>query len=706
MEIRLKEGTHLKITGWKQGNGPWQIPSKAWKTVTAGPKEAKTMDYGMVANILNQLMPDVQGNLPTPDLKIANQPRANWDGKCEWTYGTPNSIIILQKRICAEEASLRRIIAHELCHHEQYLVHWSKVPKDSFKLFTSIEGGHGKTFREIANRWNAKYGKDFVTEKSDESYVREYDEKPFYVFMHSRIMNNRPTWQTSTRLTDKQRKFMVRKLQGEYKLVQTTDHRFVHAPVIGSPRGWQYIPPGDHDWAESAAKVFNQPDLRMQWTPPPPATEEERVARDEAERKAYYDELMRKSEEFKQKRLQEEALRRKGLQSSLIGKVAFIPNDLVWLKDYLTMSDVDKGKELAREIPEFFGEFLQNKGWVPPEEVLNPYTNSNQMPLYRYVKVKGGWEVRDWKNTVLGKGKTKQQAFNAWTRTHKKTVKEEMEEQARLSDMDLGERLAEDYDLAEQIYPLVPDDLYEEFLKDGGDWMHRNDPTEAPSFLHMGFERIVRNQWLVHYTNNPDDIAYNGFTIGMDDLTKLGITTWFTDKGKPGGYNYGVPADQARKIEGKYGKHAVIFRASGIEVYHYGDEERQTIFWGEDARDIVPIYNHYGKWSVVDGMSGRTIFENEDVQAVVDWVVANFNQYRRTLNPGPRKKMLARKPVSAFVNPLLADSHKYTPWREDVFYDLDEGEGVQGYSNLPECVDGSTDGLSLKQLSDQEKINY
>jgi hypothetical protein len=72
-------------------------------------------------------------------------------------------------------------------------------------------------------------------------------------------------------------------------------------------------------------------------------------------------------------------------------------------------------------------------------------------------------------------------------------------------------------------------------------------------------------------------------------------------------------------------------------AWHYGDEEPQSIFWGETATDIIPIsYNDYlGSWivdSITDGdWEDRKLPRYDDLSKLVDWIVANFTQYRKLL---------------------------------------------------------------------------
>ena len=60
----------------------------------------------------------------------------------------------------------------------------------------------------------------------------------------------------------------------------------------------------------------------------------------------------------------------------------------------------------------------------------------------------------------------------------------------------------------------------------------QHDPANAPSFMLMTYQGIIRNQWLVHMTDEPDEIARDGFRFGMHDLGRLGLTTYFTEKAK------------------------------------------------------------------------------------------------------------------------------------------------------------------------------
>lgn len=73
-----------------------------------------------------------------------------------------------------------------------------------------------------------------------------------------------------------------------------------------------------------------------------------------------------------------------------------------------------------------------------------------------------------------------------------------------------------------------------------------------------------------------------------------------------------------------------MFRASGAKVWHCGDEEPQVIFLGSTARDIVYLWRDGSEWAVGQRPSGDPIFSGE-LNDVVDWVMHNYEQYRRAL---------------------------------------------------------------------------
>jgi len=91
--------------------------------------ELKIADLQKIDTIVNELMTVLKPGLPTPKIKINNQ-QGNTLGFCHWQYGLKegkpfwwgNTEIEIQKRVTTDERTLRRILAHELAHSEDFLV--------------------------------------------------------------------------------------------------------------------------------------------------------------------------------------------------------------------------------------------------------------------------------------------------------------------------------------------------------------------------------------------------------------------------------------------------------------------------------------------------------------------------------------------------------------------------------------------------------
>jgi hypothetical protein len=157
-----------------------------------------------------------------------------------------------------------------------------------------------------------------------------------------------------------------------------------------------------------------------------------------------------------------------------------------------------------------------------------------------------------------------------------------------------------------------------------------NDPYSRPVKETLSYNRLAKPGWLVHFTNDPWGIAHKGFIYGHEELEGLALTTWKTNESRHSypGFNFALNPDSrdadfvAR--QGKYGKHAVIFWAAGVEAYHFGDEENQVIFWGPSVNRnmIFPIEKRDGEWTVSDGYG--YVRKSGDFGDVVSWVEDNY----------------------------------------------------------------------------------
>ena len=92
--------------------------------------------------------------------------------------------------------------------------------------------------KNYAQKFNAKYGADFVTEKSDESYVTEaLPIKPYHILL-KRDYDGKLAYETSSRISPKMKRQLDRMAQDkegiEYRLTQTDDRDFYEGQLIGS----------------------------------------------------------------------------------------------------------------------------------------------------------------------------------------------------------------------------------------------------------------------------------------------------------------------------------------------------------------------------------------------------------------------------------------------------------------------------------------
>jgi len=197
----------------------------------------------------------------------------------------------------------------------------------------------------------------------------------------------------------------------------------------------------------------------------------------------------------------------------------------------------------------------------------------------------------------------------------------------------------------------MPDRLKTNFIDDIKHEMMFMDQQTAPSYVHMVSMKdrlLPANSWLVHFSNNAYSIAASGFKIGVDDMSRLGLTTYIRNDSYQkahGGYNFAFSANDPQYYNNgtKYGEHFVMFQNSGVEVLHRGDMERQIIFHGSDVdpRGIILVLHTNDYWNVMANPNSKNGFNSygelkvlvklENIRDAVEWVIKNHSQYRRLL---------------------------------------------------------------------------
>lgn len=159
--------------------------------------------------------------------------------------------------------------------------------------------------------------------------------------------------------------------------------------------------------------------------------------------------------------------------------------------------------------------------------------------------------------------------------------------------------------------------------------------NKLPSAFFFRDAEIRTNDWLVHFTKNPEGIRSEGFKWGPSDYKYLGLTSSRPLKSKLGGYNfsytpYQVSPDMEYWAAFKKMGGFVIFRASGITVYHETDKEYQVIFKGKEARNVIAVKLIDNTWNILS-KEGKPIYKNEDPRKLIRWAITNYSQYRKAL---------------------------------------------------------------------------
>ena len=197
------------------------------------------------------------------------------------------------------------------------------------------------------------------------------------------------------------------------------------------------------------------------------------------------------------------------------------------------------------------------------------------------------------------------------------------------------EILKDDWFYEEDFIATIPDKLKIGFFQG----FHTSDPN-TPLFTMADYEGLVKNSWLVHFTDNAFSIAREGFTKGvtLHEWERLGLSTHFKTHGE--GFNFAFTLKDADHEGTKYGKQCVMFKASGIKIYHHGDGEHQVIFIGATATDLVPIYEGDSGW-IVEGNGFKQMFKGESLSSVLNWVASNYDQFKSQLAKNPNQRLLS-----------------------------------------------------------------
>jgi hypothetical protein len=165
--------------------------------------------------MLNSFLSGEDDSLPPPGLKFVDHYAAKWLGRCSWfafvsairNGNRGRTVIELQKSILSDEKTMERVVAHEMCHHAEYLHDKFRRGQQLLGTYGNLSSrllfgdSHGKEFWKYADHINSVVGSGFITQKSDEAYVQDRTKKEYLLLIYPYGSGFR--WTYTLRLTPK-----------------------------------------------------------------------------------------------------------------------------------------------------------------------------------------------------------------------------------------------------------------------------------------------------------------------------------------------------------------------------------------------------------------------------------------------------------------------------------------------------------------------
>ena len=257
------------------------------------------------------------------------------------------------------------------------------------------------------------------------------------------------------------------------------------------------------------------------------------------------------------------------------------------------------------------------------KEIIKEYLEKDyNLPLYKYFK---------WASTASSCEKAEDLAYSCSYYINeyiRKIYYRYSEFENLLND---GEFDYEDESLVEMFLNMLEENnLCDHFVSE---MQNIVDYYELPSWCTMDFNRVVKNEWCIHFGSDSESIAKEGFTGGTEEIERLAYTGAGQQK-RSAGYDFAFPLGERDIDYNNYGKEAVIFQTSGIEIYHHGDSQNQVIFWGPEAKNFIPIKydGEVGDWCIY-GKNGQ-VLKSGDPSDILDWAINNLPQYRKQIMAG------------------------------------------------------------------------
>lgn len=176
---------------------------------------------------------------------------------------------------------------------------------------------------------------------------------------------------------------------------------------------------------------------------------------------------------------------------------------------------------------------------------------------------------------------------------------------------DLEEYDSEDEAYDNIIYPTTHYELmnypdaervYREFLINIVDNIFNNNTHNLdlhllPLYITYNHEGDIEDDWMVHFTEEEETqkkILDDQYFCGIPNMYNLAISAGNEEDWDKDGYCFAFDLNNVyynfQHGYSHYGNYGILFKASGIQLYHNGDNEIQTIFIGDQATNMIPFY--------------------------------------------------------------------------------------------------------------------
>lgn len=326
--------------------------------------------------------------------------------------------------------------------------------------------------------------------------------------------------------------------------------------------------------------------------------------------------------------------------------------------DYVDYKNVNY-KRIINDIINFFDNKIKPSSLYESKEVIKEYLEKDyNMPLYSYFK---------WAANATDFEKVQDLVYQCSYETKQYIAKMSRQisefEPLRLA-LIKDEDIMYDDEFVENIANIIVNnnltDAFIYYLQVS------SNEYELPSWLFMDFNRVVKNEWCIHFGADSYSIAREGFTGGTEEIEHLAYTGAGRQK-SCAGYDFAFPLGERDIDNNEYGDEAVIFQTSGIEVYHSGDSQKQVVFWGPNAKNFIPIKydRNVSEWCIY-GMNDQVLKSGEPSE-ILNWVLNNLPQYR--------------KQIMAGKNGYIPKYYDYNQ-RKRVPYPIYRNESIQKYITL------------------------